>query len=254
QQLGCFWYEEPIVPYDHEGYAELAAALDMRIACGENECNKHAFMDLLLKKGVDVVQPDNRRAGGPTEWLDTSPTSAALSSRPQLWNHGNCAATCCPNSASGRISANRRMYLRLRGEKPFISSSEFMPLVRELLRRRVAFAEVVPRISHRERPVRLRRDFDQERRPGMSASAAAPPTSCRTRRSGARRASCRSVWYGARRRRRSRARTGPATLSERPRRIEEQVGHRRRLLHVGNEKRRRVELEARCVRPVKLPD
>ena len=21
QQLGCFWYEEPIVPYDHEGYA-----------------------------------------------------------------------------------------------------------------------------------------------------------------------------------------------------------------------------------------
>ena len=70
QQLGCFWYEEPIVPYDHEGYAELAAALDMRIACGENEYNKHAFMDLLLKKGADVVQPDNRRAGGPTEWME----------------------------------------------------------------------------------------------------------------------------------------------------------------------------------------
>jgi L-alanine-DL-glutamate epimerase-like enolase superfamily enzyme len=65
QQLGCFWYEEPIVPYDHEGYAELAAALDMRIACGENEYNKHAFME-----GADVVQPDNRRAGGPTEWIE----------------------------------------------------------------------------------------------------------------------------------------------------------------------------------------
>ena len=70
QELGCFWFEEPVVPYDHEGYAELAAALDMRIAGGENEYNKHAFMDLLLKTGADVVQPDNRRAGGPTEWME----------------------------------------------------------------------------------------------------------------------------------------------------------------------------------------
>jgi L-alanine-DL-glutamate epimerase-like enolase superfamily enzyme len=70
QQLGCFWYEEPLPPWDHEGYAELTAALDMRIATGENEYNKHAFMDLLLRKGADVVQPDNRRAGGPTEWME----------------------------------------------------------------------------------------------------------------------------------------------------------------------------------------
>jgi L-alanine-DL-glutamate epimerase-like enolase superfamily enzyme len=70
QELGCFWYEEPLPPWDHEGYAELAQALDMRIATGENEYNKHAFMDLLLKKGADVVQPDNRRAGGPTEWME----------------------------------------------------------------------------------------------------------------------------------------------------------------------------------------
>ena len=70
QELGCFWYEEPLPPWDHEGYAELASALDMRIATGENEYNKHAFMDLLLKKGADVVQPDNRRGGGPTEWME----------------------------------------------------------------------------------------------------------------------------------------------------------------------------------------
>jgi L-alanine-DL-glutamate epimerase-like enolase superfamily enzyme len=70
QELGCFWYEEPLPPWDHEGYAELAQTLDIRIATGENEYNKRAFMDLLLKKGADVVQPDNRRAGGPTEWLE----------------------------------------------------------------------------------------------------------------------------------------------------------------------------------------
>jgi len=86
QQAGCFWFEEPIVPYDHEGYAELAAALDMRIACGENEYNKHGFMDLLLKKGADVVQPDNRRAGGPTEWMEIGAISDGFGV--ELASHG----------------------------------------------------------------------------------------------------------------------------------------------------------------------
>ena len=35
QELGCFWYEEPLPPWDHEGYGELAQTLDMRIATGE---------------------------------------------------------------------------------------------------------------------------------------------------------------------------------------------------------------------------
>src|SRR5260370_36365094 len=78
QELGCFWYEEPLPPWDHEGYAGLAAALDMRIATGENEYNKPAFMDLLLKKGVDVVQPDNRRAGGPAEWMEIAAIAAGV--------------------------------------------------------------------------------------------------------------------------------------------------------------------------------
>ncbi len=70
QELGCYWYEEPLPPWDHKGYGELTQALDIRIATGENEYNKHAFTDLLLNKGADVVQPDNRRAGGPTEWME----------------------------------------------------------------------------------------------------------------------------------------------------------------------------------------
>jgi L-alanine-DL-glutamate epimerase-like enolase superfamily enzyme len=70
QELGCFWFEEPLPPWDHEGYAELAGAFNMRIAGGENEYDKRPFMDLMLKRGVDVVQPDNRRGGGPTEWME----------------------------------------------------------------------------------------------------------------------------------------------------------------------------------------
>ena len=70
QQLGCFWYEEPMPPQDMEGYSLLARELDMRIATGENLYTKYAFADLIARRGADVVQPDNRRAGGVTEWME----------------------------------------------------------------------------------------------------------------------------------------------------------------------------------------
>ena len=70
QELGCFWYEEPLPPQEMEGYAELARELDIRIATGENLATKYAFADLIARRGADVVQPDNRRAGGVTEWME----------------------------------------------------------------------------------------------------------------------------------------------------------------------------------------
>jgi len=34
----------------------------------ENEYTKYGFADLIARRGVDVVQPDGRRAGGVSEW------------------------------------------------------------------------------------------------------------------------------------------------------------------------------------------
>ena len=70
QQMGCYWFEEPIAPYDHVGYAKVADELDIRIATGENEYTKFSCVDLISRHGVDVIQPDNRRAGGLTEWME----------------------------------------------------------------------------------------------------------------------------------------------------------------------------------------
>jgi len=70
QSMGCFWYEEPLAPEFRREYGELARALDIRIATGENEYTKYAYVDLIAAGGVDVVQPDNRRAGGVTEWME----------------------------------------------------------------------------------------------------------------------------------------------------------------------------------------
>lgn len=70
QQMGLFWYEEPLPPHDMEGYTELAQALEIRVATGENLYTKYQFNDLIQRRGADIVQPDNRRAGGVTEWLE----------------------------------------------------------------------------------------------------------------------------------------------------------------------------------------
>jgi L-alanine-DL-glutamate epimerase-like enolase superfamily enzyme len=70
QDMGVFWYEEPLQPHDMDGYSLLARELDVRIASGENLYTKHQFMDLMMRKGADIVQPDNRRAGGVTEWME----------------------------------------------------------------------------------------------------------------------------------------------------------------------------------------
>jgi L-alanine-DL-glutamate epimerase-like enolase superfamily enzyme len=70
QQMGVYWYEEPLPPHDYDGLAELSRALDIRIAAGENLYLKHQFREIIDRRAADIVQPDNRRAGGVTEWLE----------------------------------------------------------------------------------------------------------------------------------------------------------------------------------------
>jgi L-alanine-DL-glutamate epimerase-like enolase superfamily enzyme len=86
QEMGCYWYEEPTVPYDHAGYAQIAEALEMRVAGGENEYTKYEFADLISRRCVDVVQPDGRRAGGVSEWMEIG--ALADAARLPVASHG----------------------------------------------------------------------------------------------------------------------------------------------------------------------
>ncbi len=86
QEMGCFWYEEPLPPQDMEGFTLLAESLDMRVATGENLNTKYAFAELIGRKGADVVQPDNRRAGGVTEWMEIAAIADAAGL--ELASHG----------------------------------------------------------------------------------------------------------------------------------------------------------------------
>jgi D-galactarolactone cycloisomerase len=58
------WYEEPVVPEDLQGYAELRQKLPMPIAGGENEHTLYGFREFLGAGCVDVAQPDIGSCGG----------------------------------------------------------------------------------------------------------------------------------------------------------------------------------------------
>jgi L-alanine-DL-glutamate epimerase-like enolase superfamily enzyme len=112
EQMGCFWFEEPLPPHDIEGFAELAQALDIRIATGENLATKYSFADLIARKGVDVVQPDNRRAGGVTEWMEIAAVADAYGL--ELASHGGSATNlnmllAMPNAIYMETSGSRKL-------------------------------------------------------------------------------------------------------------------------------------------------
>jgi L-rhamnonate dehydratase len=58
------WLEEPVIPDDIRGYAELKAYGRVPIAGGEHEFTIYGFRDLLEARAVDYIQFDTNRVGG----------------------------------------------------------------------------------------------------------------------------------------------------------------------------------------------
>ncbi len=64
EPIGVYWLEEPLPTADVEGYALLRRRTSLRLAAGEMVRGLFEARDLLLRGGVDVVQPDVVLAGG----------------------------------------------------------------------------------------------------------------------------------------------------------------------------------------------
>lgn len=68
EKYDVYWIEAPFPPDDVESYAELADAVDVKIAGGDlNLTTRFEFEDLIKRGHVDVVQPDVTHSGGITE-------------------------------------------------------------------------------------------------------------------------------------------------------------------------------------------
>ena len=77
EALDIDWFEEPISPEDVDGYVEVTRALDMAVAGGENEFTRWGFRDLVVRKAMDIVQPDVCAAGGISECRKIATLAAA---------------------------------------------------------------------------------------------------------------------------------------------------------------------------------
>jgi D-galactarolactone cycloisomerase len=64
ERLGVYWLEEPLRTDDLDGYRTLRRRTSIRLAAGEMVRHLHEARDLVLRGGVDVVQPDVVLSGG----------------------------------------------------------------------------------------------------------------------------------------------------------------------------------------------
>lgn len=69
EELGAYWFEEPIAPEDLDGYRELRAGLSVNISGGEAEFNRWGWRAILENRGLDIAQPEVCALGGISEYL-----------------------------------------------------------------------------------------------------------------------------------------------------------------------------------------
>lgn len=80
QRLGPYdmeWIEEPVIPDDIDGYADVRDAAPMPISGGEHEFTRWGHKELLERDAVDILQPDVHRCGGLTELLKIDAMASA---------------------------------------------------------------------------------------------------------------------------------------------------------------------------------
>jgi L-alanine-DL-glutamate epimerase-like enolase superfamily enzyme len=73
------WLEEPVIPDDVRGYAELKSYGRIPIAGGEHEFTSYGVRDMLEARAVDVLQVDTNRVGGISQARKISAMAEAFS-------------------------------------------------------------------------------------------------------------------------------------------------------------------------------
>ena len=63
-ELGIYWFEEPVAPEDYAGYKELKNKLKTNIAGGEAEFTKWGWSHLIQNRCLDIAQPEVCGLGG----------------------------------------------------------------------------------------------------------------------------------------------------------------------------------------------
>lgn len=131
QDMGVYWFEEPISPENVEGYRHLADRLDMRIAGGEADFMRFGAADFLRQRAIDVIQPNLARVGGITEARRIAALSHAFHI-PYAPHTGSCSAVLL--AATLRFAAALPNFLIYEYMQSDWSKNQPNPLRHKLLR------------------------------------------------------------------------------------------------------------------------
>ncbi|MEK9706364.1 MAG: mandelate racemase/muconate lactonizing enzyme family protein [Alphaproteobacteria bacterium] len=77
EECNLFWYEEPVLADNIDQCAEVAAAIPIPVATGENEYTRYGFRDLIDARAAQYLNPDIHRCGGFSEMMRISHLAAA---------------------------------------------------------------------------------------------------------------------------------------------------------------------------------
>ncbi len=85
--LNLRWYEEPVVPEDIKGYAEVRKKIRTPIAGGENEHSLYGFKYLFEIGALDIAQPDIGSCGGisAARHISTLAQAFGIEVNPHVW-------------------------------------------------------------------------------------------------------------------------------------------------------------------------
>jgi D-galactarolactone cycloisomerase len=90
EDLGIFWFEEPVHPEDRKGYRQLRRDTSLAIAGGECEYTRWGFREWFEEEALDICQPDLCCAGGISEVRKIAQLAAAfhVTCIPHVWGSG----------------------------------------------------------------------------------------------------------------------------------------------------------------------
>lgn len=72
RDLDIYWFEEPVVHTDFDGYQTLKQQAGISLAMGEREYSVLPLRELLHRRAIDIWQPDILRIGGVEEWRNSA--------------------------------------------------------------------------------------------------------------------------------------------------------------------------------------